>query len=162
RSIRLLGRKDQAKRYLGELRKVTRTSPFTRCLALIEEADGMAARGDVAELAPRIFELLASAQELAPSYVSWYLTQPGTFVHLADNERIIKERNAASAYFQEMTPAAPGIEDVAMALAVAQRNARPRPAPQASREALLVQVITLSGTFALLLLWTWHFYLSGA
>ncbi|MGZ3602108.1 MAG: hypothetical protein ACXWQ5_21090 [Ktedonobacterales bacterium] len=162
RSIRLLGRKDQAKRYLGELRKVTRTSPFTRCLALIEEADGMAARGDAAELAPRIFELLASAQELAPSYVSWYLTQPGTFVHLADNERIIKERNAASAYFQEMTPAAPGIEDVAMALAVAQRNAHPRPAPQASREALLVQVITLSGTFALLLLWTWHFYLSGA
>jgi hypothetical protein len=106
--------------------------------------------------------LLASALELAPSYVHWFLTQPGTFLRLAEDERLIKERNTANAYFEETAQSAPGIEAVAMALAVAQRNARPRPAPQASREALLVQVITLGGTFALLLLWTWHFYLAGA
>lgn len=162
RSIRLLGRKDQAKRYFDELRRLTRTSPFTRCLALIEEADGMAARGDAVEQAPRVFELLATAQALVPSYMHWYLTQPGTFQRFADDERLIKERTAASAYFAEMAPSAPSSEAVETALAVAQRNARPRPAPQASREALLVQVITLGGTFALLLLWTWHFYLAGA
>lgn len=162
RSMRLLGRKDQAKRYRDELRKVTRTSPFTRCLALVEEADGIAARGDAHEQASRVFELLASALELAPSYVHWYVTQPGTFVRLADDERLVKERSAASAYVEEMVQSSPHIEAVALALAVAQRNGRPRPAPQASREALLAQVITLGGTFALLLLWTWHFYLSGA
>lgn len=162
RSMRMLGRRDAAKRYLDELRKVTRTSPFTRCMALVEEADGMAARGDAADQAPRVFELLESAKALAPSYVYWYLSQPGTFVRLADDERLIKERVAATAYLQEMAPAAPSVDVITMALTAAQHNARPRPAPQASREALMVQVITLSGTFALLLLWTWHFYLVGA
>lgn len=162
RSIRLLGRKDQAKRYFDDLRKITGTSPFTRCLALVEEADGIAARGDATEQAPRIFELLATARELAPSYVYWYLTQPGTFQRFAEDERLITVRDAATTYLAETALAAPTIETVATTLAAAQHNPRPRPAPQASREALLVQVITLGGTFALLLLWTWHFYLSGA
>ncbi len=162
RSIRLLGRKDQAKRYYDELRKVARTSPFMRCMALIEEADGIAARGDATDHTSRIFELLATARNLAPSYVHWYLTQPGTFLRFADDERLITERDAANAYLAETALSAPGVEAVALALASAQHNARPRPAPQASREAMLVQVITLGGTFALLLLWTWHFYLAGA
>lgn len=162
RSRRLLGRKDEAKRAFDELRRVARTSPFLRCVALVEEADGVAARGDAHEQAPRVFELLASALDLAPEYVYWYIAQPGTFARFAGDERLVKVRAAGEAYLDEMALSAPGIEAVAMALAVAQRNARPRPAPQASREALLVQVITLSGTFVLLLLWTWHFYLSGA
>jgi hypothetical protein len=57
---------------------------------------------------------------------------------------------------------APPADLVAMMLAEAEHAARPRPAPQSSREALLMQVLTLGGTFALLIWWTWRFFLVSA
>jgi hypothetical protein len=45
-------------------------------------------------------------------------------------------------------------------LAAAEAHGRARPARQSSSLALITQVITLSSTFTLLLLWTWRFFIA--
>jgi tetratricopeptide (TPR) repeat protein len=144
---------------LGQLRQATRTVPQLRAVALVAEVDALP---DTPEGRTRAFKLLADALDLDRNYVLWYVAQPGTFVSLRDDPRFADAREASAKELARLNNAAPDLQRVTLVLAAAQKEARPRPAPQASHGALVVQILTLSGTLLLLLWWSWRFFVVGA
>jgi tetratricopeptide (TPR) repeat protein len=153
------GRNAQAARYLDQLRYSSRGSPYLHAIALLEEADALAGAAGAEE---RLFSLLAEAHRLAPEYALWFVAQPATFDRLRADERLAPYLSASAARIEAERAAMPNAEVVALEMANARASARPRPAPQSSREAMLVQVATLAGTFALLLIWAYRFFIAGA
>jgi hypothetical protein len=158
RAERTLGRREEAERRLLELRKSIHKSSFLHAIAMIEEAD---AHCETEEERGRAWGLIFAARGLAPDYTYWFALQPGTFAALRGDARLTDLVAAAERRFAEFARRAPGMAVVEKALAFATRTGTSRPAAQSSREALLAQVFTLGGTFALLLFWTWRFFLSG-
>jgi hypothetical protein len=128
-------------------------------MALLEQVDGLAEHPAQRDYA---FALLDQARRLSPQYVLWYLGQPGTLRALYDDPRLpLLIASAKAALLELPAVAAPGPADVAATLQAAQQSASARPAPQSSRAALIAQLLTLSGTVALLVWWAVHFYLNG-
>lgn len=153
------GRKQAVRQILEQLRQVTARAPRLRAVAFVAEADLLP---DTPEDRATAFRLLSEANELDPHYVAWYVAQPGTLTHLRDDPRFIPMLHASEEELARLDEAAPDPQRVSLALASAARRARVRPAPQASQEALFVQVLTLTGTLALLVWWIWRFFLAGA
>jgi len=143
---------------LPELRRAARPDPALGAVALVEEAERPVDKPEDADAA---FALLAQAGKLAPPYVNWYVTQPGTLGSLRMDERFAPLRQGAEAELTRLRAAAPDAGRVARELGVAEKGASARPAPQASRGAISIQVVTLAGTLVLLLLWTWRFFILG-
>lgn len=159
RAERLQGKSVAVEHYLDDLRQTTRGRTPLQGMALVEEAEELAAAsGGLTDA----FALLADAFDASPDYVQWYLIQPDTFRALRGDPRFAQARAAAATRFAELSTNAPDMEFVALALAAARQHAHPRPATQSSRPALAMQVLTLSGTLLLLLWWTWHFFLVSA
>ena len=167
RAERALDDATQAQKHLAMLRRAARRNPLLQAQALLEEADGLATGDDTARAQAR--ELLDRAVQLAPHYVCWFLQQPYTlhelrgepqFAQLAQRARADWVRAVAvTARLPEQ--GAPPATFVAVELAAAQQRGYVRPAPSASRSALVVQALTLAGTLALLVWWTWRFFLVG-
>lgn len=159
RAARLQGKTLAVGRYLDELRQATRGLPSLRGMALVEEAEELAAAaGGLSDA----FALLADAFDASPDYVQWYVTQPDTFRPLRTDPRFIQARDAAAARYADLATKTPTVDVVALALASARQYAHPRPATQSSRSALAMQVLTLAATLLLLLVWTWRFFLLSA
>ena len=156
RAERALGRKEAAERSLVELKKVAHKSPLLRAMCLLEEADSCSESPEERE---RALETLGTAAALAPSYADWFVLQPGTFVTLREDARLMDIVAGAERRYVEFATQAPKVEIVEKVLGFATRTGTPRPATQSSRDALLAQVLTLGGTFLLLLFWTWRFFL---
>lgn len=165
---RVLDNTVMARAHLATLRHVARRNPLLRGYALLEEADGLAT-GDDDERA-QAFELLERAIQLAPHYACWYVAQPYTLHELRDEPRFTLLMEWARTTWSRNTGLSSTVPDhgapptsfVAMELAMAQQRGYVRPAPHASRRALVIQVLTLAGTLALLVCWTWRFFLQGA
>jgi hypothetical protein len=139
---------------LNDLRRIGRRSLPLQATAQLEEADSLS---DQPEQTERVLALLGSAYQLAPEYCFWYLQQPGTFHRLDEDPRVITLREAAATMFAGWNTGAPDVEAVKKALTDAEGSGHARPAVQSSYPALVAQLITLSSTFTLLLLWTWRF-----
>jgi tetratricopeptide (TPR) repeat protein len=153
-----LGRRTARQRYLLDLAHATRKVRRLRTLLLVEQADGLTAAPEERE---RALALLAEAFELAPNYVLWFLTQPGTLPGLRGDPRLAPAEAKAQEWQETISAGAPDSEVVRHVLETASRDASPKPSSQASRAALFAQVATLAGTLALLVWWMWHFFLSG-
>lgn len=151
-------RKEGAEDALRDLRVAGQSAVFVRAMALAEEISGL---DDTPENRERALTLLTNAFELAPDYIYWYVTQPDTLTLLRDDDRFKRIRADAYARFADFATSAPTLEIVALSLASAQKAAHTRPAVQASRGALLMQVLTLAGTFALLIWWAWRFFFTN-
>ncbi len=156
RAERLQGRKEASQRVLDDMRKVSGRGPLPRAMAMCEDADGPC---DTPEQSARALTLLESALSLAPSYVCWFILQRATLAGVRQQERFAPLAAHAKDTFVRLSEAAPTRDLVALTLDTAERDASPRPAQQSSREALLMQIFTLSGTFVLLIWWTWRFFL---
>ncbi len=139
---------------LRDLRRVGRRAPLLRAMAQLEEADFIS---DQPQQAERAFALLESAYRLAPEYSSWFIQQPGTLEPLRKEPRLVALREEASALLARRNAHAPNAEIVKQELIYADESALAQPGPQSSQLALMAQLITLSSTFALLLVWTWRF-----
>lgn len=155
RAERCQGKSGETERELLDLREATRGRAPLQSMALVEEAEQLAAAGGQTEA----FTLLANAFDLSPDYVLWYVAQPDTFAALRLDPRFAQARDAATARFAELAAKAPDVEFVALTLASARQDAHARPALQSSRAALAMQVLTLAGTLLLLLWWTWRFFI---
>jgi hypothetical protein len=125
----------------------------------MEEIDGLA---DTPQGHDQGFDLFEGSFEVAPHYVLWYITQPGVLTHLRGDRRFLPYLDQATQEFQRFVQRAPSGEITQSALDKAALTATPIPARQASQSALLAQVLTLSGTLLLLLLWIWRFFIAGA
>jgi tetratricopeptide (TPR) repeat protein len=156
----------QAHKHLAMLRRAARRNPLLQAQALLEAADGLAT-GDDAERG-QAYALLEQAIQLAPHYVCWFLTQPLTlhelrgdphFAQLAQRAREDWVRAANSPLPPEQ--GAPPPTFVAVELAAVRERGYVRPAPAASWRALVAQALTLGGTLALMVWWTWRFFLLG-
>ena len=158
RAEHALRREAAAERALIELKKVAHKSPLLRAMYLLEEAN---AHSGTPEEANRALDTLDAARSMAPDYFNWYVLQPGTFAALRDDERFGASLAEAHRRYADMAKLAPSKEVVEKAIAMATRTGTPRPAAQASRDALMAQVFTLGGTFVLLLVWTWRFFLAS-
>ena len=159
RSLRAQGKHRLAARFWDDLRDACKGRKGLRAIALTEDADRML---DTPENRVQALTRLAEAYAEAPDYVLWYVAQAGTLTVLrTEAEFTVMERKAAER-FEALAKQAPSLEEVAAALAVARADASPRPARQSSWQALLMQIVTLSGTLALLLWWAWTFFLSGS
>jgi tetratricopeptide (TPR) repeat protein len=159
---RMLRNPAQAQRDLNTLHKVAGRNPMLQASACLEEADVASSAGDTAAA----LDYLRRAVALAPHVAYWYASQPHTFLELrgdsAFEAALADARGAWSARTGLAEPergAAPPAY-VASELAAAPGRAHPRPAGHASWQALVVQGVTLMGTLALLVLWTWHFFLT--
>src|SRR5262249_50878878 len=108
------------------------------------------------------FDLLEGSFEIAPHYVLWYITQPGVLTHLRGDRRFLPYLDQATQEFKRFSERAPSGEITRSALEKASLTATPNPARQSSQSALLAQVLTLSGTLLLLLLWIWRFFVAGS
>jgi tetratricopeptide (TPR) repeat protein len=148
-----------AARALSDLRRAALKHPRLRAVASLESADELS--GDP-EAASQTSELIALALDADTPFVYWYITQPGTLAEQRDTERIAALDQAAQQRIIGMDATAPSPEEVTAALATAAQAGHPRPAPQASWLALAVQIVTLASTVALLVLWTWRFFLYGS
>ena len=153
------GRKQPAAEALEQLRRVTAHASRLRAVALVAEADGLP---NTPEDRTSAYRLLNEAGELDYHYVLWYVAQPHTFAHLRDDAGFASLLRASERELARLDEAAPDAQRVALSLATAQPRAHVRPAPQASHEALVVQVFTLTGTLVLLLWWIWRFFIAGA
>lgn len=153
------GRKQMAQQLLVQLRQVTAPAPRLRAVALMAEADTLP---DTSEANAAGFKLLDDAFELDKNYVLWYVAQSGTIPHLREDPRLKLFLQASEKKLELLDEAAPNLQRMSLALAAAQQRAHTRPAPQSSGEALVVQVLTLTGTLALLSWWIWRFFLVGA
>ncbi|MBF6591155.1 MAG: hypothetical protein IVW57_11600 [Ktedonobacterales bacterium] len=159
RAERMQGNQEAAEVTLTQLRRMAGRRPDLRAIALAEVADSVSTTSTERD---RAFALLDQARALSSRYVAWYLEQPGTLESLYDDQRLPLLAAATKApQLHHPPPPAPGIAQVAMTLAAAQRQGTPRPAPQSSRGALVTQLLTLSGTIGLLIWWAVRFYLTG-
>jgi tetratricopeptide (TPR) repeat protein len=158
RAQRAQGEKDQLKAILGDLRHAAGPNPLLQAMGVVDEIDGLA---DTLQARDRGFDLLEGAYEVAPQYVLWYVTQPGVLTYLRGDRRFLAYLDQATAEFQRLAETAPSAETTRVALEKAALGAASSPAQQSSRGALLAQVLTLSGTLILLLVWTWRFFIVG-
>jgi tetratricopeptide (TPR) repeat protein len=143
-------------RHLAELRAAGRSRGL-RAVALLEEADNLCDDDGQRE---RVLSLLGEALQRDAPYTHWFLTQPGTFDCLHEDEAVGRLREVAAARLAGLATTAADAEVVAAALAAAREHGRPAPAQQASVVALGTQIVTLGGTLALLGLWAWRFFLA--
>jgi tetratricopeptide (TPR) repeat protein len=168
RADRALSDDERARVHLAALRKAAGHNPLLQAYMLLEEADARASWGDV----DGAFGLLEQASQLAPHLACWFVQQPYTLDELMGDPQLpdlvdrahsewVRRAGADSARLAPDQGAAPPAY-VAMELAGAQQRASIRPAPHASWQALVVQVTTVGATLALLVWWTWTFFLSGA
>ena len=148
-----------AARALSDLRRAATKHPRLRAVTSLESADELSAEP---EAASQTGELVALALDSDAPFVYWYVAQPQTLVGLRGSERFDALARAARQRIAGMDAAAPPPEQVEAALATAELEGRARPAPQASWLALAVQIVTLTSTVALLVLWTWRFFLYGS
>lgn len=159
RAERLLKRDGSEQRALVELKKIAHSSTLLRAMYLLEDADHRSGGAGEHDLS---IEAIVEAQRLAPEYADWFMTQPRAFATLRGDPRYDKIVAEAERRSTELARRAPPTEVVAKAIAFATQTGTPRPAAQASRDALMAQVLTLGGTFLLLLFWTWRFFLAPA
>lgn len=159
RAQRELNRSDAASRAFEALRRAPRRVDALEALVLVEEAERQAASDGDAEQA---FQTLDAAFEHNAPYVLWYFTQPDSFVALRADPRFQRTVTSAEERESRLAASAPSGDTVALALAHAEKNGHPRPAPQSSHAALYAQIITLTATLALLIWWTWTFFISGS
>lgn len=148
-----------AARTLSDLRRAAIKHSRLRAVTFLESADELSAEPETAEQAG---ELLALALDADAPFVYWYVTQPETLAGRRGGERFAALEDAARERIAGMEAAAPAVEKVTAALATAEQDGRTRPARQASWLALAVQLVTLASTVALLVLWTWRFFLYGS
>lgn len=147
-----------AARALADLRRAAIKHPRLRAVTFLESADELSAEPETASQAG---ELLALALDADAPVVYWYVTQPGTLAGLRGGERFDALERAAQERIIGMDAAAAEPEQVTTALTAARREGRAKPTQQASWLALAVQIVTLAATVALLVLWTWRFFLYG-
>lgn len=159
RAQRELNRNAAASRAFEVLRKAPRHIQPLQALALVEEAERLASGSGASE---RAFQTLTAAFERNAPYVLWYFTQPDSFTALRADPRFQRTLAAAEEREARLAARAPSSDAVALALAHAEKNGHPRPAPQSSHIALYAQIITLTATLALLIWWTWAFFITGS
>jgi len=168
RAQRRQGLYEEAEVALVEMRKVARNNSVLRAMALAEEADtphpteyDSKELDDAQETQMRAeaFRLLGEAYDLAPYYTLWFITQPNTLTPLQDDPRLAPALAVAREEYARTALSAPHAETMAVALAMAQRDGRRRPARQANRVATAAQAVTLAATLVLLLLWMWRFFI---
>jgi tetratricopeptide (TPR) repeat protein len=150
-------RAQATRHYLEELRVAAKKSRHLKAIAQAEEAESLS---ELLETRERAFAELDAALQGWPDYVLWLIAQPGTFAALRGDERFALLAAKSAERLAKLRHAGPTAQTVTASLAAATQRARPRPARQASSLALVTQVITLSSTFALLLLWTWRFFIA--
>lgn len=159
RAERALKREQAASQAFMVLQKAPKNIPALRALALVEEAERQTADAQGRDLA---FAILDAAFDLNAPYVLWYFTQPDSFKRMRDDPRFLRTVAAADERESRLASNAVALEQVALVLAQAQKTGHPRPAPQASRAALLAQILTLGATVAMLAWWTWNFFINGS
>jgi hypothetical protein len=144
------------------MRQVAGRNPLLQASVLLEEADMASSEGE----ASKALHALQRASVLAPQAVWWYAQQRHAFQELRGRQEFEAAVQEARAEWCKRTGraapergAAPPTY-VAAALAMAPEKTHARPARHSSWRALVVQGLTLTGTLALLLWWTWHFFLS--
>lgn len=160
RAERALKRTEAAGQAFESLQKAPRNVRALQAVALVEEAEREAARSDGVK--ERAFALLTEAFACNEPYVLWYFTQPDGFQWMRDDPLYVRAVTAADEREKQLLERAVSVEQVALVLAQAQKTGHPRPAPQASRAALVAQLLTLAATVALLSWWTWSFFIGGA
>ncbi len=138
---------------LARLRRVARGAPALAAIVLLEEA---AACDDTTQAAALVIRAHASD----PAYTGWYLAQPDTLPSLRALPAIAPLVAQGEAAIQRMNTHAPDDESLHLLLRSLRADAHTRPAYQSSSAALTTQLITLSVTLALLLLWMWRFFIS--
>jgi tetratricopeptide (TPR) repeat protein len=158
RAQRMQAEQEELRAILGDLRRAAGVNPALQVMGLMEEIDSLP---DTPEGHDRGFDWLESAYEVAPHYALWYITQPGVLTHLRGDRRLQPYLDQATEEFQRFAERAPSAESTREALDKASLTATPSPARQSSQSALLAQVLTLSGTLLLLLLWIWRFFIAG-
>jgi tetratricopeptide (TPR) repeat protein len=166
RALRLEGRRGAtlpahrrlAAQTMADLRRAATRHSRLRAVAFLEAADELSAEPEERTQAGHLVGLALDADR-AMAY--WYVTQPGTLEGLHDDERYAQLSVAAKEWVTERQIAAPALDRVALALVTARQEGRRRPILQSSPVALASQIATHAGTIALLLLWTWRFFLSG-
>ena len=156
RAERALNRKEAATQAFAALQKAPGQVRVLQAFALIEEAERQAT---TTEGKTRVFALLSDAYDRNAPYVLWYFTQPDSFQWMRDDPLYIRAVTAADERESQLAAHAVAVEQVALVLAQAQKMGHPRPAPQASRVALVAQLLTLAATVALLTWWTWSFFI---
>lgn len=159
RAERILKRKDAGERAYAALQKAPGRIRALEALALVEEAERQPHDAGGRD---RAFALLTDAFERNAPYVLWYFTQPDSFTTMRDDPRFQRTITAADEREASLAASAPSAEQVTLALGHAQKSGHARPAPQASRTALLAQIGTLTATLILLAWWTWNFFISGS
>jgi hypothetical protein len=159
RAERALKRTEAAAQAFEALQKAPRHVRALQAVALVEEAEREATTDGGKE---RAFALLTEAYERNEPYVLWYFTQPDSFQWMRDDPLYVRAVTAADERESRLSQHAVSVEQVALVLAQAQKTGHPRPAPQASRAALVAQLLTLAATVALLSWWTWSFFIGGA
>ena len=159
RAQRELNRSAAASHAFEVLRKAPRHIQPLQALALVEEAERLATNNGASE---RAFETLTAAFERNAPYVLWYFTQPDSFAALRADPRFQRTLAAAEEREARLAARAPSGDAVTLALAHAEKNGHPRPAPQSRHIALYAQIITLTATLALLIWWTWAFFIAGS
>lgn len=166
RAERDLGRQPRARAHLRTLNRLARSDRLIRAEALAEEADALAGGDAAARL--RALMLIDEAAHVAPHYVCWYASQPDAWYEVRTDPRfaVVLERaqiawtRAAGHPASPPEQGAPPATFVAMELAAARDRGYARPAPRIDVGALAAQLITLGGTLALLVWWTWRFFLA--
>jgi tetratricopeptide (TPR) repeat protein len=153
RAQRALGLRRQSANTLSRLCRLARQSPPLAVFTLLEEA---AFADDVTQSA----ELVLRARARNPAYTGWYLTQPDTLPALRQAPEIAPLIAQSDASIQLMSARAPDDEALRLLLRAVGSEAHASPTYQSSLAALTVQVVTLSATLALLLLWMWRFFIS--
>jgi tetratricopeptide (TPR) repeat protein len=159
RAQRMQGEGDEQRAILGDLRRAAGPNPVLHVMGVMEEIDNLP---DSPQGHDQGFDLLEGSFEIAPHYVLWYITQPGVLTRLRGDRRFLPYLDQATQEFQRFAKHAPSAEITQGALEKAALTATPSPARQSSQAALLAQVLTLSGTLVLLLLWIWRFFIAGA
>jgi hypothetical protein len=158
RAERAQGERAVARELLRDIRDAGSHSQTLRAVARIAEAEDLADLEDDEKNREKAFALLEDAAKRWPAYTNWYLTQPKTLSKLRADERLAPLLAAAQSALTTQQETAPKAQTVAIALDIGEKEATARPAKQASRAAIGLQVLTLAATLILLLLWTWRFF----
>ncbi|HEX9413652.1 MAG TPA: hypothetical protein VF916_09135, partial [Ktedonobacterales bacterium] len=157
-----------AHKHLRALQKAARHNPFLEAQVLMEEADELASGDEAAQA--RALALLERASHLAPHYVCWHAQQPATLFEVRSAPRyaaLIEEAHASWTRIGGPSRVPPKASAalaarIASQLAVARERGSARPAAHQNWDALAAQGFALLGTLALLVWWTWRFFLAGA
>lgn len=158
RALRLQGNTQAGEKYLRRLDRVARRRPALRAMVQVERAEYLA---PTLSQRSEALVMVQAAGRVAPRYLRWYGSQPGTLAPLRDEYGITPILTALEEEYPLTLPA-PTLEWMRLALEKAEHSARTRPAPQQSQQALTAQLVLLTGTALILAVWAWHFYLAAA